>query len=110
VPPVPARDPVVSGAGRGADVGDARSEFIRGYTDAAGDMQLLGHFLDVVIPCESRWDVGAVSAGGHLGLVQFAADSWAKAGGGDWRSAYQQGANTARWARMTTPSEQWSCW
>lgn len=102
------------GVGRGAvpqagGVG-AREAFVRGYRDAGGDEVLLAYFVNVVIVCESGWDVGAVSAGGHLGLAQFAPDSWAKAGGGDPFDAYTQGRNVARWVRMTTPSEQWSCW
>lgn len=90
--------------------GWVEAEFRRGYLDAGGDLNLLRHFTSVVIPCESGWNPLAVSNGGHLGLVQFAAGSWRAAGGGDWRDPYQQGANTARWAAMTTPSEQWSCW
>jgi hypothetical protein len=91
-------------AGGGVD----RDEFIRGYQEAGGAPALLDHFLNVVIPCESGWQVNP--GGYHLGLAQFAPDSWAAAGGGDPFDAYQQGANTARWAKMTVPSEQWSCW
>jgi hypothetical protein len=51
-----------------------------------------------------------VSPAGHLGLAQFAAATWARAGGGDWISAYQQGVNVARLLRLATPASQWSCW
>lgn len=84
--------------------------FRQGYMDAQGPSGLLEHFVHVVVPCESKWNVSAVSGGGHLGLAQFSASSWERAGGGDWRDPYQQGANVARWSNMTTPSEQWSCW
>ena len=74
----------------------------------------MAHFMDVVIPCESNWHVDSVSAGGHLGLAQFAPDSWAKAasrtGLWDWRDPYAQGANVAVWVSLTVPAEQWSCY
>lgn len=110
VPVATVRAPAATTAVEVPAVGDARSQFIAGYRDAGGPEALLSHFLEVVIACESTWRVDAVSPGGHLGLAQFAPDSWAKAGGGDWTDAYQQGANTARWVGLTNPADQWSCW
>ena len=93
---------------------DAWAEFRRGYLAAGVAGQWLDHFLSVVIPCESRWNTLAVSPGGHLGLVQFAPASWSTVaritGYQDWRRAFDQGFNAARWASMTTPSNQWACW
>ena len=84
--------------------------FLQGYRDMGGPPDLEAHFIERVIPCESNWDVQAISPSGHLGLAQFTQDSWDKAGGGDWTNAYQQGANTARWVRLTNPAQQWQCW
>ena len=93
-----------------APVLDVASLFVQGYRDAGGPPELEAHFLERVIPCESGWDTYAVSPYGHRGLAQFARDSWVKAGGGDWRDAYQQGANVARWVMLTEPATQWACW
>lgn len=92
-----------------------REQFAAGYTAAGGNDRWREHLLDVVIPCESGWDPLAVSPAGHLGLAQFAADSWQRAGGGDWRDPYTQGRNTAVWVALTIdrgadPRVQWSCW
>ena len=106
------RQPVSAEVGGQVDAaqGWIIERFILGYREADGADALLEHFLRVVIPCESRWNPLVVSEGGHMGLAQFHPDSWAKAGGGDPFDAYQQGANVARWAAMTDPASQWSCW
>lgn len=102
--------PAIRGAGTGEGV---QAEFFRGYREAGGRAEYEGHLAGVV-NCESRWDRFAVSAGGHLGLAQFAADSWEKAasisGLYEWQSAYAQGYNVAVWISLTNPATQWSCW
>lgn len=118
-PETPTPGPQRAGSGHfpgGADV--VRGQFIQGFLDAGGPTWALEHFLSVVIPCESGWQPGAVSPGGHLGLVQFAEESWLKVsttadwatGLTDWSNPYHQGVNTAVWFSHTTPSSQWSCW
>lgn len=93
--------------------GDAvRQAFIGGYLAAGVLPDLLPHFVDVVIPCESGWRIDP--GGFHLGLAQFNPDSWARVaartGYWDWRDPWQHGYNVAVWASLTTPSQQWSCW
>jgi hypothetical protein len=92
-----------------------RDAFLAGYAAAGGPPELALHFVDVVIPCEDpRWDVADVSAAGHLGLLQFAPQSWDTVSGMtgfyDWTSAWEQGYNGGVWASITDPATQWSCW
>jgi len=88
--------------------------FKQGFRDAGGDEWTLTQFVSVIVPCESGWNPNAVSAGGHLGLAQFAPASWERVGSltgwTDWTNPYQQGWNAAIWVKMTASiAEQWSC-
>lgn len=85
-----------------------RAEFILGYRAAGGNPAWEGHFVNVVIPCESAWRLDP--PGYFLGVAQFHPDTWERAGGGDWTDAYTQGANVARWSSRTNPETQWTCW
>jgi len=88
-----------------AGIAPIRLAFIRGYRDGGGNSEWEEHFVNVVIPCESKWDVNVVnSMSGAKGIAQFIDSTWAAAGGGDWRDPYQQGRNVASWSSMVDPS------
>ena len=105
----PAPAAAASAAEPGSSVVD---QFIDGYRWAGGPEHLLPHLLNHVIPCESRYNVYAVNRRGpYYGLLQFSPVTWQRAGGGDWFSAWQQGANAARLVRLANPATQWPhCW
>lgn len=71
--------------------------FLAGYAAGGGPPDLAAHFADIVIPCESGWDLDP--PGYHLGLAQFAPDTWARAArpGADYRDAWEQGFAVGNW-------------
>jgi LysM repeat protein len=95
-----------------AEVARVKEEFSAGYRSAGGPDAHLEHIIERVIRCESSYNVHAFnSAGPFYGLMQFLPSTWAAAGGGDWTSAWQQGANTARLLKTRNPLTQWPvCW
>ena len=97
--PVPSPTPVVEAPADITVTTGLVVEFARGYADAGGPPELIDHLVYNVIPCESGWQVEPPYSG-FLGLAQFHPDTWARAGGGDWRDPYQQGANVATWIRL----------
>ena len=102
--PVSYSQPVTSGS--------VQDQFASGYYSAGGPEHLLQHILSRVIPCESGYTVSAYNpTGPYYGLMQFSPSTWASAGGGDYYSAWQQGANTARLIQRSAPATQWPvCW
>ncbi|OGS01160.1 MAG: hypothetical protein A2V88_08750 [Elusimicrobia bacterium RBG_16_66_12] len=74
-----------------------REAFLAGYAAVGGPPEWAAHLTDVVIPCESGWDTDPF--GYHLGLAQFAPDTWARAArpGADWRDAWEQGWAVGNW-------------
>jgi LysM repeat protein len=95
-----------------AEVARVKEEFSAGYRSAGGPDAHLEHIIERVIRCESSYNVHAFNAAGPFyGLMQFLPSTWAAAGGGDWTSAWQQGANTARLLQKRNPLTQWPvCW
>ena len=93
-------------------VAEIRDQFAAGYIAAGGPPQYMEHLLDVVIPCESGYNLRAYNPNGPFyGLVQFLPLTWANSGGGDWFSAWQQGFNTATLLLVASPTSQWpNCW
>ena len=74
------------------------SRFLEGYRSADGPSCWEGHFVQVVIPCESSWRLDP--PGFWLGLVQFDPDTWAKARrhpDADYRDPFEQGWAVATW-------------
>lgn len=108
----PAPAPARSSAASNPSVGSVRDQFAAGYIAGGGPAQYLEHILATVIPCESGYNVRAFNpAGPYYGLMQFATQTWANTGGGDWFDAWQQGHNTAVLLQRSTPQSQWpSCW
>ena len=92
--------------------GSVQEQFAAGYRSAGGQESLLQHILSRVIPCESGYNVRAYNPSGpYYGLMQFLPATWNSAGGGDYYSAWQQGANTARLIQRAAPATQWPvCW
>lgn len=85
-----------------------------GYWAYNGPPEFERHFVEDVIPCESKWQIDPGNPM-YLGLMQWLPDSWSRAAGRtgltDWRDPFAQGANTAVWVRLTVPGEQWpTCW
>jgi LysM repeat protein len=107
-PPPPSRPGPITAA----VVAEVKEEFAAGYRSAGGPEAHLPHILEKVIRCESGYNVRAYNgAGPFYGLMQFLPTTWNAAGGGDWFSAYQQGANTARLLKTRNPLTQWPvCW
>ncbi len=112
---VPQLLPSASGSVEAIICPDEWACFRQGYQDFGGRPEWEDRFVDVVIPCESEWQVDP--AGRYLGLAQFAPDSWATAGVAtgltDYRNPYHQGANVAWWSNATDPggSGGWAeCW
>jgi hypothetical protein len=94
-------------------VATIREDFTAGYLSIGGSERVLEHILDWVIPCESSYNLHAFNpAGPFYGLMQFLEATWMRVGGGDWRDAEQQGANTARLLKSGAhPESQWPhCW
>lgn len=90
-------------AQEGCYSGRVVADFVCGYeTRAAGDETLLAflpHFVIVVIPCESTWQLDP-PASGHIGLAQFSAGTWAMAArtpDADPYDAFEQGYAVAEW-------------
>jgi LysM repeat protein len=92
--------------------GSVQEQFAAGYRSVHGPENFLQHILQRVIPCESSYNVHAYSAAGpYYGLMQFLPATWQSAGGGDYFSAWQQGANTGRLIQKAAPTTQWPvCW
>lgn len=88
----------------------SQAEFRRGYRAAGGDPDWEGHVVNVVIPCESSWNVDP--GGPHLGLAQFSEDTWAKASrpGADYRDPYEQGWAVATWMGMIADWDTTAGW
>lgn len=87
--------------------------FFQGFREAGGVYDEA--HINRVIQCESLWN--PLATGGHLGLAQFAAGTWATisadTGLTDWTDPYSQGFNMAAWAmRFANPgATQWPyCW
>jgi hypothetical protein len=95
---------------------DVVSEFTRGYRDGGGPPEYEEHFVSVVIPCESGWQLDPV--GYHAGLAQFAPSTWSKCAaanpGADYRSPWWQGYCVAWWVNQGVDpagTGGWaSCW
>lgn len=92
--------------------GSTLEQFTQGYRAAGGNEAYLNRLVTRVIPCESGGNPSAVNrAGPFYGLLQFLPSTWAAAGGGDWFSPWQQGANTARLLARANPANEWPvCW
>ena len=93
-------------------VTEVRDLFAKGYIAGGGPPQYLETILQVVIPCESGYNLRAFNpAGPFYGLMQFLPQTWANTGGGDWFDAWQQGHNTGVLLQVSSPTTQWpSCW
>lgn len=92
---------------------DLAAAFTAGYTANGGPPALLDHLLNVIIPCESHWNVDPV--GEHAGLLQFSDDTWAKCArpGADYRDPFEQGWAAACWIPQIDPASSagWrACW
>jgi hypothetical protein len=80
--------------------GDVVGSFIQGYRDGGGDPSLEGHFVSIVIPCESEWRTWVINPDGPFyGLAQFLWATWESSasfsGLWDWQNPYHQGYNVA---------------
>lgn len=114
-PPMPTPSPTLTPAPSSAALSTGIAvldQFAAGYRWAGGPEAYLTHVLHNVIPCESNSNPYAVNyAGPYYGLMQFAPATWYTAGGGDWFSPWQQGANTANLLSWSAPHTQWPhCW
>lgn len=78
--------------------------FIAGYRDAGGRPAWEGNFINIVIPCESDWQLDP--PGYYLGLAQFNPWTWAAAGGGDYTDPYLQGHHVAVWSNRVDPASR----
>ena len=81
----------------------SQADFARGYEDAGGPTALLDHFIHVVIPCESGWDLDP--SGAHVSAAQFSPDTWARARrtpDADSTDPYEVGFAVGSWLRMIT--------
>jgi len=95
-----------------------KAAFVAGYRDGGGNPAWEEHFLNVVIPCESRWSWTPSEEAKHLSVAQFHPDSWRRAaahtGLADPAKLYDVGANVAWWSsHITSPGGTggWpACW
>ena len=82
--------------------------------DAAARWGLPAERMLRVAWCESRWEPGARGGGGHMGVFQFSAGTWAwasEAAGYAGASPYEAAANVeaAAWLMSTGEFGHWGC-
>ena len=94
-------------------------QFRYGYNEAGYNLKLERHFVEQVVPCESKWDRFAVNtSSGAKGLAQFLPSTWIQISerigySGDWTNPIDQGYYTSYWTTQTNPagSGGWiGCW